>query len=573
MTTENLPGRHPLPVPRGSFELADVNLVEDGRRLLTDLSVDVEAGSITYVLGGSSDERSALLRLLLGVEEPTSGSIRLDGVDLSELPLAESRGSITIALSDPWLTAGTIADNIAFGHTGVDRTQIMQAAKLACVDSFVTSLDLGLDAIVTEEAPELTVGQRRLVALARAVVRQPAVLLIEEPTRDLDPEEETLAIKALQRVARGRTTIVAARRLHYARRPNRLLRLERGRVVEDPAAPPDAPHAPSADWSDDRASRRLDPDQSAGALNLTQPTVEGYDLVRLLERSSYTETWLAWHSDSSKRVQLKLARRSPVTYAALEELSREYRTAESLRHPGLARPIRADFGRAAPFAVYEYVEGRTLAELIEAHGNELAPDLVLRVGYELARTLTYIHQRGYVHLDLRPEIAVVGAQGTIITDLKMVQSKGSKSKRIYRQDQYGVMAAEQLRGAAAATSMDLFTLGAVLYQAANGVLASRWAGTLDSHRKLCGPRRALAADQRAMALAPGDDAQTALNAIIDRLTAPDPDDRPTAEETLSLLRLQLHPAPNGRPARRGADTTVGNGRRPLTQGVAHRRAG
>lgn len=566
MTTEKTPGQLPLP-DRGHIELADVTLVEEDRSLLIDVSVTLEAGSITYVLGPSSEERSALLRILLGVGGPTTGTVRLDGSDLRDLPLADAREQISLALCDPWLTAGSIADNIAFGHPRVEREQIVRAAKLACVTSFTDDWELGLDTKVAEEAPELTVGQRRLVALARAVVRQPAVLLIEELTKELDAQEETLAIKALKRVSRGRTTIVAAHRLHYARRPNRLLRIERGRVVEDPAAPPDAPIAPAADWSGDRDSRRLDTDQSAGALTpaartapaATGPTIDGYEPVRLLERSSYTETWLAWHQASAKRVQLKVARRHPVTYAALEELSREYRAAESLRHPGLARPVTADFGGAVPYAVYEYIDGHTLAELIELHGVNLAPDLVLRVGYELARTFTYIHQRGYVHLDLRPEIVTVSPYGTIITDLKMAQAKGATTKRIYRQDQYGVIAAEQLRGRPAANSMDLFSLGAVLYQAANGLLAADWPGTLNSHRRLAAPAPPAlgtgednTTDSRPGSTAglavPAATSARALTHIIERLTSSDPSARPTTEEALGLLRGWVLPSPTGRAA-------------------------
>lgn len=586
MKSERLPGRLPLPASRGYVELAEVSLVEDDRRLLVDVSVALETGSTNYVLGPSPEERSALLRLLLGVESPTTGVLRIDGSDLRELPLATARDTIALALSDPWLTSGSIADNIAFGHRGLDREQIVRAAKLACVDSFTDEWELGIDTVVSEEAPELTVGQRRLVALARAVVRQPAVLLIDEPTRGLDAQEETIAIKALRRVARGRTTLVAAHRLHYAGRPDRLLRLERGRLVEDPAAPPDAPVAPDAGWPGHRASRRLDASQPVGALTDdpdstertgTGPIVDGFQTVRLLERSSYSETWLAWDESDSNRVQLKLARRrNPVTYAALEELSQEYRTAESLRHPGLPRPITADFGGPNPHAVYEYVNGHTLAALIDFHGPNLPPELVLRVGYELARILSYIHQRGYTHLDLRPEIVMLTPFGTLITDLKMVRPKGAETKRIYRQDQFGVVAAEQLRGRPAAESMDLFALGAVLYQASNGLLAADWPGTLNSHRRLTsasgsrpalphstagtgtghGRDRAAAAEEaggpatdRARATTDASlAAQATLDDIIERLTTSDPAQRPRAEEALSLLQTRVPPAPVANPA-------------------------
>ncbi len=568
MTTDAGSGRRPHTVPQGRIELAAVTLVDGDRPILADVSLDLEAGSTTHVLGCSPDEQSALLRLLLGDERPSDGSVRIDGTDPAELPLATAREQVAIVLSDPWLTAGTIADNIAFGHRGVPRDQISQAARLANVDTFAAGMSDGLDTRVSEQAPELTVGQRRLVALARAVVRQPAVLLIQEPTKGLDAQEETLVIKALQRASDGRTTVVAAERLHYARRPDRQLRLVRGRLVGDPAAPHDRSIAPATDRVRRRAPRRHDVTRSVGGAlpytPLTRPPgppgppgcLDDFEPVRLVERSSYTETWEAWTDDEGhaepRRVLLKTPRRTPVTQAAREELDREYTVARSLRHPGLARPEWAAPRAPLPHTVYGHTTGNTLAELIHLQGRTLSRSLLLRVGYEVARTLSYIHCRGYVHLDLRPEIIVVGRHGAVITDLKMTRPAGTPSRRIYRRGQFGVLPTEQLRGAVADPSMDAYALGVVLYQAVTGTVVDtsdrgfRPPEPIDPSVGLGpAPIEGPSTSPLRSALIRADGLLTEL---IERLTAENPDWRPTTEEVMATLRPEMQALRQTRPA-------------------------
>lgn len=535
----------PVPLSRGHLEIANVGFVENKRVVLDDLSFELEPGSTGYLVSSTPEERSALLTLLLGLQAPSKGTIRLDGALLADLPPAERRSAVTVALADPWLVAGTIAENIAFGLTALDREQITQAAKLACVDVFTAKLEHGLDTIVSEEAPELSAGQRRLVGLARAVVRQPAVLLVEEPTRDLDAQAETLAIRAVQRVSEGRTTLVAAPRRHLVRQADRIVRLESGRL----AAPSADCHtrAPDTDWARSRDLRRLDSAQSVLAIETGHELVDGFRAIGLVDRSPHTETWLAWDMTETQMVNVKLPRRLPTTYVALEELTREFRTSELLSHPGLARPLNAEFGHSRPHAVYEHLEGRTLADLIGTRIDVHDPELVLRIGYELARTLTYIHQQGFAHLDLRPEIVVVSPQGTIITDLKMALRLGDEQVRFYRRDQFGVLAAEQLRGGPAAASMDMFALGALLYQAANGVLATDSSCSFGAERHSIGtrpPRRRPNGQHQLLGAADrGGDLSTAVASVIELLTASDPSQRPTAEETIALIRPYLLPVP------------------------------
>lgn len=535
----------PQPLSRGHLEIVNVGFIENKHVVLDDLSFELEPGSTGYLVSSTPEERSALLTLLLGLQAPSKGTIRLDGIPLLELPPTDRRRAVTVALADPWLVAGTIAENIAFGLTALDREQIERAAKLACVDVFTANLEHGLDSVVSEEAPELSAGQRRLVGLARAVVRQPAVLLVEEPTRDLDAQAETLAIRAVQRVSEGRTTLVAAPRRHLVRHADRIVRLEGGRL----AATSRDPHtsAPDTDWARSRDFRRLDSAQSVLAIEAGHELVVGFRAIGLVDRSPHTETWLAWDTSETQMVNVKLPRRLPTTYVALEELTREYRNSELLSHPGLARPLSAEFGQSRPYAVYEHLESRTLADLIGTRIDIPDAELVLRIGYELARTLTSIHQRGFAHLDLRPEIVVVSPQGTIITDLKMALRLGDEQVRFYRRDQFGVLAAEQLRGGPAAASMDMFALGALLYQTANGVLATDSSSSFGAERHSVGsrpPRRRPNGRHQLLGAADrGGDLSAAVASIIELLTASNPSQRPTAEETIALIRPYLLPIP------------------------------
>lgn len=520
-----------------------VGLVEDGRTILDDLSFELAACSTNCLVGSTTEIRSTLFTLILGLETPARGTVHLDGIGVEEMSLPDRRSAVTLAVTDPWLVPGTIAENIAFGYPTVSRDRVEEAASLACLDSFTDELARGLDTALTEEGPELTPAQRRLVGLARAVVRQPALILIDQPATHLDDESESVIDRAVQQVSKGRTTLVAAHRPQLVKRADRILRVRDGRLVESDTR--GSTSAPNTDWVNDRAIRRLDSTQSVLAIQIGDEFVPGHQAINLMERSAHTETWLAWDRGAGRSVQVKLPRRSPATFVALEELTREFRTGELLSHPGLGRPLYAQFALARPYSVYEHLQGPTLADLIRGADDRPDPALVLRVGHELCRTLSYIHQRGFAHLDLRPEIVVVSPQGTVVTDLKMALRLGDEQVRFYRRDQYGVLAAEQLRGGPAAASMDIFALGALLYQAANGVLATNANSNFGARRASIEsrPPRRRPPGHLPGHVRGGQDLTVVVASIVEQLTASDPKLRPTAEEAIALIRPHLMPSP------------------------------
>lgn len=542
------PVRPPSPV-RGHLAVAGIGVSDGERIVLRDLSFELTPGSTNYLVGSTAEEQQAMLMLLLGLETPSEGTIHLDGIGLEDMALAERRALLGLAVTDPWIIAGTLAENIAFGLPAVGREQVDHAAELAGIEAFAGRLDHGLDTPLSEEGPELAPAERRLVGLARAIVREPALLLIDQPTKHLDEEARSMVIQAVEQVSEGRTTLIATPRSRLVKRVDRILRIRGGRLVD--AAQTHPTSASDTDWVRSRDFRRLGAARSVSAINTGDEFIPGHQAISLVERSAHTETWVAWERDAGRSVQVKLPRRSPATYVALEELTREYRTGELLTHAGLSKPLYAQFALANPYSVYEHLQGPTLADLIVANDGGPDPATILRVGYELARTLSYLHQQGFAHLDLRPEVVVVSPQGTVVTDLKMALRLGDEQVRFYRREQYGVLAAEQLRGSPAAASMDIFALGALLYQAANGVLATDTNSNFGSRRASIAtrpPRRRPHGIPAPTANTDDNRLAGAIASIVEQLTASDPKQRPTAEEVNALIRPHLLPTPSTGPS-------------------------
>ena len=200
---------------------------------LNDVSFAAKPGTTTHIISPSTNDASALLGLLVGLYPPDHGIVTLDGANLDDLPLNTTRNSVVLVLQDPWIMSGTVADNIAFGDPTVSRERVEKVAKLACIDEIIASFPDGLDTETGEAGLELSTGERRLVALARALLRDPSVLLLEDPMRDLTAREETRAIKAINRTCRDRTTIITAQHFDASMfSTDQVLYLQHGRIAE-----------------------------------------------------------------------------------------------------------------------------------------------------------------------------------------------------------------------------------------------------------------------------------------------------------------------------------------------------
>lgn len=228
----------PLPTPlRGEVELRDVSFSYadapggDGKRALEHVSLRVAAGETVAVVGATGAGKSTLGSLLLRLWDPQAGQVLLDGVDVRTVAQADLRARVALVLQDVFLFAGTIEENIALGAPGVDRAAVERAARAVAAHDVIERLG-GYDAVLGERAATLSQGERQLIAFARALVRDPAVLILDEATASIDPETEARLQAGVRALCAGRTAIVIAHRLATIQSASRIFVLHLGKLHE-----------------------------------------------------------------------------------------------------------------------------------------------------------------------------------------------------------------------------------------------------------------------------------------------------------------------------------------------------
>jgi ATP-binding cassette, subfamily B, bacterial len=229
-----LPGIRELSLPvRGDVVFDGVHFsYASGDKVLHGLDLHVPAGQTHAIVGSTGAGKSTVVKLLLRLYEVSDGAIRVDGVDVRELAFESLRGSIGLVSQDVFLFHGTVRENIAYGAPGASEEAIWQAAELAEVTEFLPALPHGLDTVVGERGQKLSGGQRQRISIARAILRDPAILVLDEATSAVDNETEAAIQRSLARVSQDRTTLVIAHRLSTVRHAHRIHVLHQGRVVE-----------------------------------------------------------------------------------------------------------------------------------------------------------------------------------------------------------------------------------------------------------------------------------------------------------------------------------------------------
>ena len=208
----------------------DVGQGEHRRRILRDVDTRVPAGEIVIVTGPSGSGKTTLLHTLPRLVDPTAGAVLLDGRDVRAATLASLRGRMAIVTQDARLFGGTIAENVAYSRPSATRIEIEHAGRAARVDEIVARLPNGWDTVLDEKGAGLSGGERQRIAIARAVLRDPEILLLDEPTSALDPENERLVREALTSLCRGRTTILVTHRADFAAAADHVVVMREGRV-------------------------------------------------------------------------------------------------------------------------------------------------------------------------------------------------------------------------------------------------------------------------------------------------------------------------------------------------------
>jgi ABC-type multidrug transport system fused ATPase/permease subunit len=218
---------------RGSVVFDRVSFeYESGRTVLHDISFRSEPGSVTALVGSSGAGKSTVISLIAGFHQPTTGSITVDGVELGAVSLDSYRSQLGIVLQDVFLFDGSIWENVSFSRPGAHKNAVLEACRLARVDQFAESFPDGYQTIVGERGVRLSGGQKQRISIARAILANPRILILDEATSSLDSESEIYIQKSLKLLMQDRTTFVIAHRLSTVRRADRILVLDNGRIRE-----------------------------------------------------------------------------------------------------------------------------------------------------------------------------------------------------------------------------------------------------------------------------------------------------------------------------------------------------
>jgi ATP-binding cassette subfamily B protein len=224
------------PVPtenlQGAVRLDNIGFRYGSRSVIRGMSLDIRPGEMIGLVGHSGSGKSTLVNLICRFYDVTDGSIRVDGTDIRRFKVADYRRHIGLVLQEPFLFFGTIAENIAYGLPGATRAQIIAAARAAHAHDFILRLPQGYDSLVGERGQGLSGGERQRISIARALLIDPRLLILDEATASVDTETEREIQKALDNLVQGRTTIAIAHRLSTLRKADRLVVMDRGAVVE-----------------------------------------------------------------------------------------------------------------------------------------------------------------------------------------------------------------------------------------------------------------------------------------------------------------------------------------------------
>lgn len=221
-----------LPRAKGAITMEDVGFRYGSRAVIKHLDLQIRPGEMIGLVGHSGSGKSTLVNLICRFYDVSEGSIQLDGVDVRRMAVCDYRSNIGLVLQEPFLFFGTIAENIAYGKPGATREEIVAAARAAHAHEFILRLPHGYDSLVGERGQGLSGGERQRISIARALLIDPRILILDEATSAVDTETEKEIQKALDNLVQGRTTIAIAHRLSTLRKADRLVVMDRGEIVE-----------------------------------------------------------------------------------------------------------------------------------------------------------------------------------------------------------------------------------------------------------------------------------------------------------------------------------------------------
>ena len=223
-----------MPRPKGHVVFENVSFSYDGKReVLTDLNIKASPGEVIALLGGPGSGKTSIINLLPRFYDPTKGRILVDGADIREYELKSLRANVGVVQQDVFLFTTTLRENVAYGNENSEEDEIRKATDIAQMTPYIDSLDDGFDTYVGERGSTLSGGQRQRMSIARAVLLDPPVLVLDDSTSSVDAQTEDDIRKAMESVMEGRTTFVIANRLSTVHKADRIIVLESGKIIEE----------------------------------------------------------------------------------------------------------------------------------------------------------------------------------------------------------------------------------------------------------------------------------------------------------------------------------------------------
>ncbi|RYG25170.1 ABC transporter ATP-binding protein [bacterium] len=230
---QNAPDPVPMPNVKGAVKFVDVHFGYDrAREVLHGVDLDVKPGEMIGLVGHSGAGKSTLINLLMRFYDPTQGRIELDGVDLRQVSLEDFRRQVGVVLQESYLFPGSIRDNIAYGRPSASLEEVMEAAQASNAHGFIVNFPDGYDTYVGERGQRLSGGERQRIAIARAILHNPKVLVLDEATASVDTETERMIQEAIENLVEGRTVFAIAHRLSTLRNADRLVVISEGKIAE-----------------------------------------------------------------------------------------------------------------------------------------------------------------------------------------------------------------------------------------------------------------------------------------------------------------------------------------------------
>lgn len=217
----------------GHVQFDHVNFgYNEGKTIINDFTLDIKAGETVAIVGPTGAGKTTIVKLLMRFYELNGGAIKIDGHDINDLSYHDLRRLFGMVLQDTWLFTGTIKDNLKYGNLFASPDQIEQAAKMAYVDHFVNTLEAGMDTEINEDSSNISQGQKQLLTIARAFLKEPKILILDEATSSVDTRTEVLIQKGMEALMEGRTSFIIAHRLSTIRNASKIIVLNQGDVVE-----------------------------------------------------------------------------------------------------------------------------------------------------------------------------------------------------------------------------------------------------------------------------------------------------------------------------------------------------